>query len=712
MKLYFHLHLPNNVFITAAVKTEAICVDIKSCLQQFSKYLMEKQNLSLNVDNLQLFNDRKEAISQDSMVTSFVDGIDVFVKQVVVDKNKVIYDKSSIIKMTDSYMHINQSSTVHLENNENVAPQLKKAQKFVCDKRHDLALTVYIDILKTYPNNFDALFGIAYIYFKAKRYKDSIPYFEKLISKGLADEVLLLDFSRALVHSGDFSKAVSVISRCINDLKRSNKSADQIHDANVVLGEALESMGQLPNAFQLYLTVSQITEKQHLSALLGYARVGYQIKHISLDDVFIIILNAAAHHKNDFKFNSYFAEMVNVSNGYDTLRKQMHDLWLDPLTVLYISKLLREYGAIQVSLKLAKHAFFLDSSNINIALLIFHLHENLCSDMQGLSVVAEFLNGMLNRQVVRKIDLSPFVKVIQYVEKNDLDQLKMYVCKLLDTEKAIKHSPKGNLSNYELDLLAIYFTIIKVCFANGFLKPLPLFIRLIDPLFNLGDLHKTSISNEQAYYSCIRHIYKVVPPICPMNSSNKLYFVGDSHVLPISWREINGSENNYCVQPVLVTGLKIWHLRKDSRYYTKSCFQKSMELIPEGAACIFVLGEIDCREGVQSAVQECLYNDTDECMKALVEIYVKRLTDVQKKKKAKIFVHPVPPVLNKTICNVMTFNEHLKSRVLKAPKLYWLEFVNELIDEKGVLKEQYQFDGTHLNPSYLTLLESSVKNQL
>merc|ERR1712168_297434 len=719
MKLYFHLQLvQTGSFITAAVETEGTDDKLKGCLKNLCDYLYEKRKMDIDVNHLQLFNEKKKSVSLDAVVSSFTNGVDITVKvDESATKNKIIYEKSDIKSSSDSSIGPGKACDVAGSGNtESIAPLLKKASKHLSNKRHDLALNLYNEVLKTQPNNHDATFGLAYIFFNAERYKEATTYFEKLISKSPADEVLLLDFSRALIHSGDAAKAASMVSRCINDLKRSNKPVEQVHDANVVLAEALESMGQLPNAFQLYLTVSQMTEKQHLAALIGYARIGYQIKHVTLDDVFIVILNAVAHHKNDTKFHSYFADMVRESGGFDALRKQMHDLWFDAKTVLYIGTFLRECGALDECLKLVKHAFSLDKTNTNIALLILHVHENLCTIEPGLIQIAEFLNAKLSHQIVRKIDLSPFTKVIKFLEKKETNALEEYLTKQLAPEKAAKRpSPKGNLSNMELDLLGLYFTIVKTCYVNGHLNIVPLFIKLMDPLYKMNDdLHKTSIRNEQAYYSCISKIYETSPPpTCAALSLPKLFFIGDSHVLPVAWRTIKGSNGNeYCVNPVLVTGLKIWHLRKESRFYTKASYHNALKAIPQGAACVFALGEIDCREGIEKAIQKCKYDNIDEGMKALIEIYVKCLLEVKKMKKAKIFVHPVSPALKETFVNVEKFNQHLKNRILKTPKLLWLDFFDQLVGENNALKDEYQFEGTHLHPKYVSLLEGSLQKHL
>ena len=254
MKVYFHLQLvQTNSYITAAVETEGTDEKLKGCLRHVCEYLYQKRKLDIDVNHLQLFNDKKKTVSLDAIVSSFANGVDLTVKvDESATKNKIIYEKSDIKSDANNTGLGRLAASEGSSSNEAaVAPMLKKASKHLTNKRHDLALNLYNEVLKMHPNNHDALFGVAYIYFNAERYKESTAFFEKLISKSPTDEVLLLDFSRALIHSNDAAKAASVVSRCINDLKRSNKPVEQIHDANVVLAEALESIGQLPNAFQV-----------------------------------------------------------------------------------------------------------------------------------------------------------------------------------------------------------------------------------------------------------------------------------------------------------------------------------------------------------------------------------------------------------------------------------------------------------------------------
>lgn len=67
------------------------------------------------------------------------------------------------------------------------------------------------------------------------------------------------------------------------------------------------------------------------------------------------------------------------------------------------------------------------------------------------------------------------------------------------------------------------------------------------------------------------------------------------------------NEERTCLHPALVTGLKHWHLRKESNFYPKANFWNVLQRIPAGSRVVFVLGEIDCREGILRAVEKCKY---------------------------------------------------------------------------------------------------------
>lgn len=301
-----------------------------------------------------------------------------------------------------------------------------------------------------------------------------------------------------------------------------------------------------------------------------------------------------------------------------------------------------------------------------------------------------------------------------------------------------------------LDDLGIIFTAVKVLYIQGCLSVLPWLVNLIEPIrtkTNLNkDLHLTHIRNENAYYIAIAQLLSLkkipvelrtfqtpeggIDALSPNTNTNTntnnntttnlmmknaMYVCGDSHCLSPAWEVIqqdyNNQKNQVLIMPVLVTGLKIWHLRNESSFYTKTNFYNAVKLIPKGSRVIFLFGEIDCREGILLAVQKLKYDTVEEAMKNLVKIYVKVLLELKDKYGFEIYVHPVPPVLDHTRENVLKFNSFLEKAVKKEKgSLHWMDFCNHLllltqIDNKQInsFKPEFQLDGTHIHPSYVNL---------
>ena len=84
------------------------------------------------------------------------------------------------------------------------------------------------------------------------------------------------------------------------------------------------------------------------------------------------------------------------------------------------------------------------------------------------------------------------------------------------------------------------------------------------------------------------------------------------------------------------------------------------------AQVIFLFGEIDCREGLLLAVDKLKYDDVDEAMHVLADVYLGVLTRLLAERSLTIYVHPVPPVLNETRHIVMPFNRVMKEKVRQA----------------------------------------------
>ena len=161
-------------------------------------------------------------------------------------------------------------------------------------------------------------------------------------------------------------------------------------------------------------------------------------------------------------------------------------------------------------------------------------------------------------------------------------------------------------------------------------------VRLLEPARFVEDLHLTLVRNENAYYCCIAQLCTSLP--LPLPSLPALYLAGDSHSLSPSWREVSWRGATHLIHPVLVTGLKAWHLRPEADFFPKANFDAAMRAIPDGAPVVFAFGEIDCREGLLIAVERARYKDLDEAIATVVAIYVSRLTALAASRSFRVLV--------------------------------------------------------------------------
>jgi hypothetical protein len=202
-------------------------------------------------------------------------------------------------------------------------------------------------------------------------------------------------------------------------------------------------------------------------------------------------------------------------------------------------------------------------------------------------------------------------------------------------------------------------------------------------------------------------------------AAGKVYFIGDSHSLPPTGQMLTIGGEEKVIANKLVTGLKCWHLRPEGVFYPKHQFDAVAASLPAGADCIFLFGEIDCREGILRAVEKGYHASAHAAYDAVVLIYVAKLLLVQKARKlGRVFVHSALPVLDVTRHLVIGFNKRLKLAVAKQKSLTFLDLTDRLLEaaveggpqphkiatdagEARVLKQEYVLDSTHISPSYV-----------
>ncbi|WIA31077.1 hypothetical protein OEZ86_001104 [Tetradesmus obliquus] len=189
-------------------------------------------------------------------------------------------------------------------------------------------------------------------------------------------------------------------------------------------------------------------------------------------------------------------------------------------------------------------------------------------------------------------------------------------------------------------------------------------------------------------------------------------------------------------------------------------FQKAVQLQPDSSR--YALGLAHCLElgydyaGVLRVVLafcaacgpkrvgplQLKYGSLQEAVAATVDFYITLLLQLVQQHKLRVYVHPVPPILNETRHIFSLFNAALQQRlssVLQAQpeligQLEFLDFAQQLltdtgsslqqqkqqqqqrqqqqqqqvIEDSGSLQQQLVLDGTHLHPRYLVHLGAAL----
>ncbi len=253
--------------------------------------------------------------------------------------------------------------------------------------------------------------------------------------------------------------------------------------------------------------------------------------------------------------------------------------------------------------------------------------------------------------------------------------------------------------------------------------------RLIFPIVqNVTTLwSQLKIRNEHAFYQVIRMVVNHRKEQGNTDFSGKyepVFMVSDSHGVSAGWERFTVGGKNYIIVPKLVTGVKIYHLRKESNFYTKKLFWNQMNSLPKGdCKVVFNFGEIDCREGIVTAYTRGYYESLDQSLVALSEMFLDLVTTVRKKyKDMQLFAHPVPQVLVPTRILTHTWNKLLaddindvqwrlqKLRILRFKSVYvgvsdeeCLNGSDEIFSKRGEQEflQELKLDGTHLSPNYV-----------
>ena len=225
------------------------------------------------------------------------------------------------------------------------------------------------------------------------------------------------------------------------------------------------------------------------------------------------------------------------------------------------------------------------------------------------------------------------------------------------------------------------------------------------------------------------------PPNC-FEAHLPLYVLGDSHALSIGWQTLCIADNNHSCRlrtlvPNPVTGLKAWHTRPQTQFFTYTNLQRNLERLPTSTKTIILTaGEIDCREGIGGEELSGYNKSCDDAVVSTVISYVDAIHQLSKNFGLQILLMPVAPHAHRSDRNgkstgrafrrerMKLWNDHLREECqredLERCGLFLLDYEEHLRQRCEsssvgfVLKKSYNADYTHMNSAFLPLLQTSI----
>jgi len=742
-----------------------------------------------------------------------------------------------------------------------------------------------------------ALYTLADIHHKAKRYEKAVEVCDKTL-KGSPNslEVLLMQ-AKCMMLLEDHAEASLVLEKAKRIQGQSILMKGQpahVKDAAfrmelVALSAECEFEQGRPNEAVALINevMSHPAANSSVPILLAYAY--FALRYQKYEEPTRALLKAVVCKGDHPRVKELLAQLMSVPAGMKEILSQVPPVPDSQISSSssfqerkgkcdvygFLGYIAKCHSVISSSIHFYELALRMIPTSVNSALSVVHMHEIACDYDGALDVFVQFCEANPTMTVGSSVTCSDVLNIIISCSAStslSTAAVNNFMLRWIQVEDTYgymhvgpaapvvydKKTKKVKYSDAELDLLALYATMVKVLFLQGRLAVLPALFQLLEPcrMQSHVPLHETTIRNEMAYFQeisqllCQRHAGQLYglssstasaaaaaaassssmataistavgnananttpdssssssssassfdmqphllanipagnalsankislskvrsaiaeatsrsaapgsdasndessPPTPALSADNSgrvlfetaagrpIYFCGDSHCVPPAWSilQVHGTPRLIC--PRLATGVKQWHMRKESRFYPKTHFYNMIHSIPDGAEVVLLIGEIDCREGFVQAVERDYYQTHDAAIQATLKEFLPVLKQLVTQKKFTLYIHPVVPVLDVTRAMVMKFNKAYRKAVegLKLKGVHWLDIFDLLVEPVAtsshcssshenaptmaqqqqlsstsnafVLKDKYKFDGTHLSPLYLELVEAAL----
>lgn len=686
----------------------------------------------------------------------------VFVANHVGSRQIAIETSNKVIVNTDESKAA--TNTIH--------SAVKQIKELIQAKSYRKARYLCDDHLKTSKNNASLLILKAEILMSALKYDEAADYAQRATSVQPNDVEYNMTLAKSLRAAERLDESAQVLDKMLTYLKGSSKKNIKMELEVVAMrSEILFDIGRHMDAANLINQYVHLdAADSHLNILLAYS--SFALKYDKVEEATRALLKVAVLDQKNKVGRNLLSKLLSSETGFDEMIKQLPPSDKAAPAYAFLAAIVKDNSAMNVCIKLLSLASTLKPENASYVLNLAHAYEILFDYKSAIQVINDFLhrnptirvgsNGFTCQKLyealpsdiqghsLEKTYITPSYLGSYYCLKweESEDKSKGYTRIFKITDDSICEEAFGSLascdsetfSDTDLDVLAIAFTTVKIMYLLGRIADIPVLFSIIEPtrLLSKTQLHETNIRNEHAYYQCIAqslsnridalsaclkedlsrrvldcfsNVY--ANPTTQIAANSPLYMVGDSHVISPAWNIVKLNEEYRLITPLLVTGIKHWHLRPESVFYPKANFESAINTIPNGSDVIFLLGEIDCREGLLLAVEKDIYTNIQEGIEHTVKLFISSLKKtIQKKKFRTVYIHPILPVLNETRPIVVAYNAVYEKAVIgmKDKTVRWLNFFDQLLNEdKTSLLEDYKMDGTHINPIYISrCLQNSI----
>ena len=204
-----------------------------------------------------------------------------------------------------------------------------------------------------------------------------------------------------------------------------------------------------------------------------------------------------------------------------------------------------------------------------------------------------------------------------------------------------------------------------------------------------------------------------------------MYVIGDSHICSLVHRKVCA---HYYLCPLLVTGLKAWHVTRTRRpggvLFTTQSLVHALHKCEGAHGALLSAGEIDIREGISLAVRKGLYSSIEEAIAATSTAFVSTVAKLAEEHEIEqIYVLPViPPPRGQTrggkfrmrqrrARHTKLWNAAIAEKAAAESRVVFLDFVDAMMDRVDGESLDVRFalnDHTHANSNLAVLLEREL----